>query len=86
MADTAKVFTNGRSQAVRLPLAYRFKADEVSIRRDPQTGEVVLSEKPTDWSGLFALLKSEPAARDFLNKKERAQKLQKRDPLKGIKS
>ena len=30
---TAKLFTNGRSQAVRLPKEFRFEGDEVSIRR-----------------------------------------------------
>ncbi len=31
--DTAKVFTTGRSQAVRLPKAYRFNTKEVTIER-----------------------------------------------------
>ncbi len=31
--STAKVFTTGRSQAVRLPKAFRFDADEVSIEK-----------------------------------------------------
>ena len=31
--DTAKVFKTGRSQAVRLPKAYRFDTDEVTIER-----------------------------------------------------
>jgi len=30
---TAKVFWNGRSQAVRLPKEFRFESDEVSVRR-----------------------------------------------------
>jgi len=30
---TAKLFMNGRSQAVRLPLDFRFKGDQVRIRR-----------------------------------------------------
>mgnify|MGYP000198860665 CR=1 FL=1 len=36
---TAKVFENGRSQAVRLPQKYRFNADEVVIQR---LGDAVL--------------------------------------------
>ena len=32
-ADTAKIFTTGRSQAVRLPKAYRFDTAEVFIER-----------------------------------------------------
>lgn len=31
--NTAKLFTNGRSQAVRLPKEYRFDDDEVFITR-----------------------------------------------------
>ena len=32
-AGTAKLFRNGRSQAVRLPREFRFEGDEVRIRR-----------------------------------------------------
>lgn len=37
--DTAKLFKNGRSQAVRLPRGYRFAGDKVYIKR---IGDVVL--------------------------------------------
>src|ERR1700722_13777663 len=37
----AKLFQNGRSQAVRLPKAFRFPGSEVFIRRE---GDVVLLE------------------------------------------
>ena len=53
MLQTAKVFATGRSQAVRLPLEFRFDVAEVFIRRDPGTGDVVLSKKPSDWQGLL---------------------------------
>ena len=43
MSQTAKLFINGRSQALRLPVAYRFDAKEVFIRRDPSTGDVILA-------------------------------------------
>lgn len=43
--QTAKIFKNGRSQAVRLPAEFRFEGDEVSIRRDPVTGDVILSPR-----------------------------------------
>ena len=42
---TAKLFKNGRSQAVRLPADFRFDGDEVEIRRDEGTGDVILSAK-----------------------------------------
>ena len=41
--DTAKIFTTGRSQAVRLPKAYRFSTKEVSIER--QGDAVILRPK-----------------------------------------
>jgi antitoxin VapB len=31
--DTAKIFENGRSQAVRLPRKYRFSGDDVYIKQ-----------------------------------------------------
>lgn len=37
--QTAKVFENGRSQAIRLPKDYRFSGDEVYVRK---VGEVVM--------------------------------------------
>lgn len=51
--QTAKLFTNGRSQAVRLPAAFRFDVDEVYIRQDEITGDVILSKKPSDWGSFF---------------------------------
>lgn len=58
MADTAKIFTNGRSQAVRLPAAYRFDGKEVSIRRDPATGDVILSARPRGWGTALSEIRS----------------------------
>ena len=33
MSDTAKIFTHGRSQAVRLPKAFRFEGTEVRVSK-----------------------------------------------------
>ena len=33
MTSTAKLFRNGRSQAVRLPREFRFEGDRVRVRR-----------------------------------------------------
>lgn len=43
---TAKLFQNGRSQAVRLPAEFRFEGGEVLIHRDEATGNVILSALP----------------------------------------
>jgi antitoxin VapB len=83
MTQTAKRFTNGRSQAVRLPAAFRFDTKEVFIRRDPRTGYVFLSRKPTTWDGFFTALQAADVPPDFLSEAERAQGTHDRDPLQG---
>ncbi len=58
----AKVFWSGRSQAVRLPKAFRFETDEVRIRRH---GQAVIPEPvATDWARLDALVG--PLDEDFV--------------------
>lgn len=52
MRKTAKIFMNNRSQAVRLPKEFQFRAAEVYIRKEGS--EVILSPKPTDWSSYLA--------------------------------
>jgi virulence-associated protein VagC len=42
----ARVFMNGRSQHVTIPVEFRFTTDEVYINRDPRSGVISLSEKP----------------------------------------
>jgi antitoxin VapB len=78
----AKLFRNGRSQAVRLPAPFRFEGDEVFIRRDETTGDVILSRKPQGWEAFFALVEKGRAA-DFLGPEERAQSEDARDPFAG---
>ncbi len=46
---TARLFNNGGSQAVRLPAEFRFDGNEVFVRRDDRTGDVILSKK-TGWN------------------------------------
>jgi antitoxin VapB len=83
MSQTAKLFTNGRSQAVRLPAAFRFDAKEVFIRQDAETGDVILSRRPTTWDGFFESLKGAKVPKDFLSPKERRQTKHSRDPFAG---
>ena len=48
---TAKVFENGRSQAVRLPKECRFDTDEVAVNR---IGDIVLlMPKTNKWSSFM---------------------------------
>jgi antitoxin VapB len=62
----AKVFMSGRSQAVRIPAEYRFTADEVYIRRDPQTGNLILSQTQDTWQDIFKALDKAGFPDDFL--------------------
>ena len=48
--QTARIFLNGRSQAVRLPKEFRFSEDEVLIKRVGDS--VVLLPKSKAWSTL----------------------------------
>jgi antitoxin VapB len=78
---TAKLFTNGGSQAVRLPAEFRFEGDEVYIRRDPRTGNVILSTRPElSWMEFMALRHQlGDLPKDVLS--DRVQGTQRRDPL-----
>lgn len=78
MQATAKIFTTGRSQAVRLPLEFRFDVVQVFIRHDPATGDVVLSRKPGNWQGLMDAVALN-AAEDLGF--ERHQRQARRDPF-----
>jgi len=71
----AKIFTNGRSQAVRLPAEFRFNTREVYVRRDPRTGDVILSRKPADWKAIFAELDRAQIPADFMEESDRDRSL-----------
>ncbi|TAN29481.1 MAG: AbrB/MazE/SpoVT family DNA-binding domain-containing protein [Castellaniella sp.] len=83
MSKVAKLFINGRSQAVRLPAAFRFDTKEVFIRQDPDTKDVILSRRPATWDGFFTALKAAAVPDDFLDQTDRAQGAHDRDPLEG---
>ncbi len=82
-AKTAKLFTTGRSQAVRLPMEFRFEGKEVFVRRDPRTGDVILSRKPHSWDGLFALYGKGGVPTDFMGSSDRELSDRPRDPFAG---
>jgi antitoxin VapB len=46
--DTAKIFTSGRSQAVRLPKEYRFEGKEVIVRHFGNGVILLPFDKPWD--------------------------------------
>ncbi len=76
----AKVFMTGRSQAVRIPAEYRFHSSEVSIRRDPASGDLILSEGPGTWADVFAALDATGVRDGFLVERD-TRPAEQRPPL-----
>ncbi|PYV99009.1 MAG: AbrB family transcriptional regulator [Acidobacteria bacterium] len=66
MPRVAKLFRNGRSQAVRLPAEFRFQGSEVYVRRDPSSGDIILSRRPESWQDFFEFMKTVEVPEDFL--------------------
>lgn len=73
---TAKLFTNGRSQAVRLPQECRFDGAEVYISR--YDGLVILMPKESPWAALVKSL--DRFSPDFMEERNQPQ-VQAREPL-----
>lgn len=73
---TAQLFTNGRSQAVRLPKECRFEGTEVYIKK--HEGLVILFSKDDPWAPLLKSL--DEFSEDFMGKREQPVR-QERDGL-----
>ncbi len=66
----AKVFMSGGSQAVRLPAEFRFETQEVDVRRDAISGDVILSRPKGSWSDYFAWVGTLDLPEDFMAERE----------------
>lgn len=73
-AQIAKIFMNGRSQAVRLPKEYRFNTDEVYITK--QGDSIIISAKEPTWDEFFD---SKPAFGDEFLQERHDEQSQERD-------
>ncbi|MBL1353546.1 MAG: antitoxin [Zetaproteobacteria bacterium] len=73
--NTAKVFQNGRSQAVRLPKEFRFEGNEVFVHKVGNA--VVLLPIQHSWDTLFESLNL--FSEDFMADGRQQPLLQKRD-------
>jgi len=72
--DTAKVFQNGRSQAVRLPKEYRIDGNEVYVKK---MGDIVLLiPKDSGWRVMESAI--DYFTSDFMNDRNQPE-IQKRD-------
>ena len=74
---TAKIFENGRSQAVRLPKEFRFSSDEVRINR---VGDVVILVPMTSrWDSFAKAI--DMFSDDFMENGREPQTVQVREEL-----
>lgn len=64
--DVAKLFKNGRSQAVRLPKEYRFEGSDVYVKKFEDI--VLLIPRDTEWKTLEASLRY--FSDDFLQERD----------------
>ncbi len=74
--ETAKLFTNGKSQAVRLPKAYRLKGKEVGITKIGNA--VILYPIKTKWGALVESL--DKFSDDFMEERKQPE-LEDREDL-----
>ena len=68
MPETLKsrVFMSGRSQHVTIPAQFRFTSEEVYVRKDPESGDLILSQIPGSWAEVYAVLDKAGFPEDFL--------------------
>jgi antitoxin VapB len=76
----AKIFSSGRSQAVRLPKAFRFQGKEVRIRRHGSA--VILEPIAEDWAWLDTIARK--LAADFVQAVDDQPKQQRRPALEKL--
>jgi len=75
--DTAKLFRNGKSQAVRLPKKYRFEGDKVLIKK---LGDIVILSPYGDlwktWAESLSLFSS-----DFMETRPQPEQQKREEPF-----
>ena len=75
--QTAKLFKNGQSQAVRLPKEFRMAGKEVYIKKQGEA--IVLWPKEKSWAPLFESLNH--FEKDFRIERNQPEENQKREPM-----
>ncbi len=87
MTATAKIFTTGNSQAVRLPKAFRVNVNEMWIAKNDVTGEITLKPKDSEaqrrlrLKALFKMIADDPFPEDFSFRDEAAPVEYPRNPF-----
>ncbi len=79
--ETAKLFMNGRSQAVRLPKSYRLNGTEVFIKKTAE-GVLLIPEDQSVWDICEQNLQKHEEY--FMEKRKQPQNQQKREEIDAL--
>ena len=69
-AIKVRVFMRGRRQHVTIPSEFHFRSNQVAVRRDPESGNLILSEV-LDIETVYAALDSAELPSDFMTDEDR---------------
>ncbi|MDQ2653219.1 MAG: AbrB/MazE/SpoVT family DNA-binding domain-containing protein [Chloroflexota bacterium] len=88
MIQKAQIYTSRDNQIVQLPAGVQFKGTEVLVTQDPDTGDVLLREKPQTWDDFFAIrdeaIAAGEACDDLIDFDERKRTLPPPDPFADL--
>jgi antitoxin VapB len=83
MHEKAQLYFDGSRQVVRLPDGYRLDGEDIYVRQDAQSGDVILSKRPVSWEEFFAEDVRDVVPEDFMSVDDRAQGEHNPDPFAG---
>ena len=66
---SAKLFTNGKNQAVRIPEEWRFEGETVQLVKTPH-GILITQREKTGWDDFFDLEITPPVSEDFMSERD----------------
>jgi len=75
--ETAKLFTNGRNQAVRIPKRYRFGGERVILKKHGRGLLLIPEEDP--WEGMFDVMGQFPD--DYMEEGRKQGEFEERDSM-----
>lgn len=81
MYEKAQLYVEGKRQIVRLPEGYRLDGNEIYVRKDERSGDLILSRRPLSWEEFFAEDVRDIVPEDFMSAEDRAQGVHDRDPF-----
>ncbi len=68
-----RVFMSGQAQYMTIPAEFCVLGEEAYVRRDTQTGDLIVSQTPQSWDEIYAALDRCAFPEDFLRDREQGQ-------------